>query len=54
MLVRFSTATWERIVHEVHLADGLLNSSTMQPHDYMEYLSEQAVEIDFNAMKQVV
>jgi hypothetical protein len=53
MKVRLSSETWDAIMHEIRLADGLLDNGHIKPEQVSEYLSEQSVEINFNKMVQI-
>ena len=53
MTVRFTESTWKGLVKEMRQGEGLLDYGKINPEEFIPYLSEQAVEIYFNAMKRV-
>ena len=53
MKIKISKESWANIVKEIRLGEGLLDYSKIKPEEFIEYLSEQAFDLDMKSMQMV-
>jgi hypothetical protein len=53
MKLKLNKESWANIVNEVEIMQGLIKNGYVAEDESLEYLSDEAIEINFNKMTMV-